>query len=1166
MKDDEIGMIIKQDKIIRHLGVELYKKNGKESLAYVQVNIREIAKLVHALRQNNRNRIMCMKDILKPSMFDQVIEVVHELSTGLHGIPSLVSRIGYLLKKCGQIYLGVAICDQDKSVEKDVTDFLQLYDKEYSQKLSSIVCKTRATEKQNKMEILSITQDIIKLQKYVHEMMYLVIQTYNPKNDFKDLATITLSHLIMFNTTRSEDVSRMLISDFISRPDTTSTNCDLMSPTEKKLTERLCLVDIHRKRGRGLPVLVPPDAVKAINLLVDADNRKNAEINPENNFVFPISENSTDNINGHDALSSTVDTADLKAPETIKNTLLRRFIAKVSQILIMNENEMDWLVVYLGCDRSIQQKFDRLRHYDVELAKVAKLLYAVDTGKIHKLSGKNLDEIDIDGDIQDLIGESGETEDKTVAESGEGDGGGGHDDGGDDDNDDGDDNDDDADNDDKVVGKRTITMEAGVTNKRAKRQAVPKNEKSFVSTSLNNKEGRKWNRKNCCLFCGKQQAKFVRHLTRKHSKEIEVQKLLSFPKGSSKRLEEAKKLKHLGNYQHNIGVLENGKGELLVAKRPKRRQVSAVSDYAPCVHCKGFFVASLLWRHSKVCESKDNSLDHKGGALRVGKTLVAVCENSDWSDDLFLDMKDDEIGMIIKQDKIIRHLGVELYKKNSKESLAYVQVKIREIAKLVNALRQNNRNGTMCMTEILKPSMFDQVIEAVHELSTGLHGIPSLVSRIGYLLKRCGQIYLGVAIRDQDKSAEKDVTDFLRLYDKEYSQKLSSIVRKTRATEKQNKMEILSITQDIVKLQKYVHEMMYLVVQTYNPKNDFKDLASITLSHLIMFNTTRSEDVSRMLISDFISRPDTTSTNCDLLSPTEKQLTERLCLVHIHRKRGRSLPILIPPDAVNAIVLLVDADNRKNAEINPDNNFVFPISENSTDNINGHDALSSTVDTADLKAPETIKSTLLRRFTAKVSQILIMNENEMDWLAVYLGCDRSVQQKFDKLRQDDVELAKVAKILYAVDTGKIHKFTGKNLDEIDVDGDIQDWIGESGSTEDKTHADSYIDDGDDDVLSTAVNRTSTVEAGVTDKRRAVKRNGKLCFHVKWGDKEKNFVRDYFRSNISDMNVSGVGKARCEDALKKGGSLFKNRTWVQVKSCVKNLINKNKKKITMQSGL
>ncbi|XP_055955463.1 uncharacterized protein LOC126816141 isoform X1 [Patella vulgata] len=770
------------------------------------------------------------------------------------------------------------------------------------------------------------------------------------------------------------------------------------------------------------------------------------------------------------------------------------------------------------------------------------------------------------GDIQDLIGESGETEDKTVAESGEGDGGGGHDDGGDDDNDDGDDNDDDADNDDKVVGKRTITMEAGVTNKRAKRQAVPKNEKSFVSTSLNNKEGRKWNRKNCCLFCGKQQAKFVRHLTRKHSKEIEVQKLLSFPKGSSKRLEEAKKLKHLGNYQHNIGVLENGKGELLVAKRPKRRQVSAVSDYAPCVHCKGFFVASLLWRHSKVCESKDNSLDHKGGALRVGKTLVAVCENSDWSDDLFLDMKDDEIGMIIKQDKIIRHLGVELYKKNSKESLAYVQVKIREIAKLVNALRQNNRNGTMCMTEILKPSMFDQVIEAVHELSTGLHGIPSLVSRIGYLLKRCGQIYLGVAIRDQDKSAEKDVTDFLRLYDKEYSQKLSSIVRKTRATEKQNKMEILSITQDIVKLQKYVHEMMYLVVQTYNPKNDFKDLASITLSHLIMFNTTRSEDVSRMLISDFISRPDTTSTNCDLLSPTEKQLTERLCLVHIHRKRGRSLPILIPPDAVNAIVLLVDADNRKNAEINPDNNFVFPISENSTDNINGHDALSSTVDTADLKAPETIKSTLLRRFTAKVSQILIMNENEMDWLAVYLGCDRSVQQKFDKLRQDDVELAKVAKILYAVDTGKIHKFTGKNLDEIDVDGDIQDWIGESGSTEDKTHADSYIDDGDDDVLSTAVNRTSTVEAGVTDKRRAVKRNGKLCFHVKWGDKEKNFVRDYFRSNISDMNVSGVGKARCEDALKKGGSLFKNRTWVQVKSCVKNLINKNKKKITMQSGL
>ncbi|KAK6168302.1 hypothetical protein SNE40_021096 [Patella caerulea] len=100
-------------------------------------------------------------------------------------------------------------------------------------------------------------------------------------------------------------------------------------------------------------------------------------------------------IRGWDALASTVDKTDLEKPSSIKGTLLRQYIATVSQILNMNENEMDWLATHLGHDIRVHRNFYRLRHEHIELAKVAKLLYTVDSGDLHKYVGKKLDDLDI---------------------------------------------------------------------------------------------------------------------------------------------------------------------------------------------------------------------------------------------------------------------------------------------------------------------------------------------------------------------------------------------------------------------------------------------------------------------------------------------------------------------------------------------------------------------------------------------------------------------------------------------------------------------------------------------------------------------------------------------------------------------------------------------------
>jgi len=50
----------------------------------------------------------------------------------------------------------------------------------------------------------------------------------------------------------------------------------------------------------------------------------------------------------------------------------------------------------MGHDIRVHREYYRLPEQTTELAKVLKLLYAVDQGKVSDLAGKTLDDIDID--------------------------------------------------------------------------------------------------------------------------------------------------------------------------------------------------------------------------------------------------------------------------------------------------------------------------------------------------------------------------------------------------------------------------------------------------------------------------------------------------------------------------------------------------------------------------------------------------------------------------------------------------------------------------------------------------------------------------------------------------------------------------------------------------
>lgn len=269
--------------------------------------------------------------------------------------------------------------------------------------MSKCALATIGQRKTNSVQLLPLTQDLVALQNFqLRTMNELCLQLSNfPSTElWKKLAKVSLSRLIVFNKRRGGEAARMHLSTYVSRPDWRAPRTEefkaALSGIERKLCDRLILVEIIGKRGRKVPVLITPELQTSIDTLIKY--RSAAGISPDNPFMFARGfRNATRYLRGTDCLREVCVSAKLQHPELVTSTRLRKYIATVAQIVNMSENECDWLANHLGHDYRVHKKFYRLNESVVELAKVSKLLISADNGQIHKYAGRFLDDIDVAG-------------------------------------------------------------------------------------------------------------------------------------------------------------------------------------------------------------------------------------------------------------------------------------------------------------------------------------------------------------------------------------------------------------------------------------------------------------------------------------------------------------------------------------------------------------------------------------------------------------------------------------------------------------------------------------------------------------------------------------------------------------------------------------------------
>ncbi|XP_039676792.1 uncharacterized protein LOC120571768 [Perca fluviatilis] len=340
----------------------------------------------------------------------------------------------------------------------------------------------------------------------------------------------------------------------------------------------------------------------------------------------------------------------------------------------------------------------------------------------------------------------------------------------------------------------------------------------------------------------------------------------------------------------------------------------------------------------------------------------------------------------------------------------------------------------------VRTSNFAHVVEAVKKVAEfdeekGLYKTPSLALKLGHNLKKMANIVECEAMMSQDESALHNVRTFKQLYEARWTECVSTHALRNLKEAKWNAPTLLPFTEDVKRMHKYIDEQrsecQTKLLEAPNKKS-WSDLANLTLGEIILFNRRREGEVAKMPLKAFTVR-DTSSIHPDVeigLTDLEKKLCRHFKRIEIQGKRQRKVPIILTPNMLSSMEALVE--NRIQCGVPNENHFLFARPEART-HLRGSDAIRQLARMCGAKHPEALSSTKLRKHVATMSKVLNLRDNEMDDLADFLGHDIRVHRQFYRLPEGTLQLAKISKVLVALERGQMSEFRGRNLDEISID-------------------------------------------------------------------------------------------------------------------------------------
>ena len=212
----------------------------------------------------------------------------------------------------------------------------------------------------NKPQMIPLTSDIQKLNRYIaaeSKKCQAQLESDTVAECWQTLARVTLVSIILCNRRRPGETERLSLDEYKKRStDNLSVKdiADSLSEVERVLCRTMSRVEIRGKHGLTVPIILTPQMVTAIDLLVS--KRHAVGISEGNPYVFARPLSSTP-LQASLCLHNLAVECGAASPENLTSTRLRKHIATTSQILNLQECDLDILAGFLGHNIRVHHNF-----------------------------------------------------------------------------------------------------------------------------------------------------------------------------------------------------------------------------------------------------------------------------------------------------------------------------------------------------------------------------------------------------------------------------------------------------------------------------------------------------------------------------------------------------------------------------------------------------------------------------------------------------------------------------------------------------------------------------------------------------------------------------------------------------------------------------------------
>lgn len=523
----------------------------------------------------------------------------------------------------------------------------------------------------------------------------------------------------------------------------------------------------------------------------------------------------------------------------------------------------------------------------------------------------------------------------------------------------------------------------------------------------------------------------------KHKDEKALIPFLNATKETSKQ--ELAKLRHAGDHTHNVKVLKEGKGDVVVKRR--KRVETSLGSFVPCPQCFGWFSKADLWRHKCVSQNQEVK-PPKRQMVSKGRLLLPQDTDNAMFNEIMSSMRSDVISIAVKNDSTIKLLGMRETHKNGHDPDRHgmIRNRMREMGRLLLELRKQTGRDNDKLSNFIRPERFREVVKATkavasYQTKESSYGTPSLALKIGHSIVRICGLLKAKAIEDNDSDLKENVQNYEQLHELSWEQEISTHASRTLHEQKKNTAKTIPLSEDIATLSQYISNEMNTARKEMtigqNKENNWDRLSELTLASIILFNRRRSGEASKMKVTDFTPGQSNDVHNSNVLnqlSDFEKALCKKMSRIEIIGKRGRIVPVILTTAMKTALEKLIE--ERDAVGVSKENVYVFARRNcSSLGHIRGCDTIRKLVSEVDLKHPENMTSTSFRKHVATMTQLVNLQDNELDIVAQFLGHDVRTHREHYRLPTSTVQVAKVTKLLLAMEKGTDYRNHQSNTED-----------------------------------------------------------------------------------------------------------------------------------------